>query len=110
MAAGAVPLLVGVIQPRLRRSANPETDTPTEVVPAALGSLESAAYLTAWIIGRPEFIAVWLPLKVAVGWRENVISSQRDTRRAFTITLFSMLLNLMVSTFMFAVARSEGII
>lgn len=33
-----------------------------------LGIIERASYTTALILGLPEWIAVWLAMKVAVGW------------------------------------------
>jgi hypothetical protein len=34
----------------------------------AIGILESVLYTTAWIVSAPQFIAVWLALKVAGKW------------------------------------------
>ncbi len=33
-----------------------------------LGIVERASYTAAFILGTPEWIAVWLAMKVAVGW------------------------------------------
>ena len=37
----------------------------------ALGIFERASYTAALIMGFPQWIAVWLALKVAVGWNTN---------------------------------------
>ena len=36
-----------------------------------VGIIERASYTAALILGVPEWIAVWLAMKVAVGWREQ---------------------------------------
>ena len=37
-------------------------------LPALLGFLERTMYVAAWNVGHPEFIGIWMGLKVAGGW------------------------------------------
>lgn len=37
--------------------------------PSVIGYIERTLYTTAWNLGKPEFIAVWLALKVAGQWK-----------------------------------------
>ena len=38
-------------------------------LPAIVGGLERVLYVASWLVGRPEFIGVWLALKIAGGWK-----------------------------------------
>jgi hypothetical protein len=49
---------------------------PYEWHARAVGVVDSALYVTSWLLGVPEFIAVWLAFKVAGLW----IKWQGDTR------------------------------
>jgi hypothetical protein len=44
-------------------------------LPQILGTLELVMYPTAFLLGQPEFIGVWLLLKVAGNWRGWEIES-----------------------------------
>lgn len=37
--------------------------------PMMVGMIERVLYTTSWILGQPIFIAVWIALKVAGGWK-----------------------------------------
>ena len=56
-----------------------------------VGIVERASYTTAFIVGVPEWIAVWLAMKVAVGWRE----SQKRESPSDNLYLIGNLLSLM---------------
>ena len=50
---------------------------PPDLIHAQLvGVVERVLYTTSWLLGHPEFIAVWLALKVAGQW--NRWSEDRD--------------------------------
>ncbi len=40
-----------------------------QVMKSAQGFIERFLYMTAWLVGYPELIAVWLALKVASQWK-----------------------------------------
>jgi len=48
---------------------------PRKELPSMVGNIECVLYTSSWLLGRPEFIAIWLVLKVAGGmksWTEEV--------------------------------------
>ena len=78
-----------VIQPVtrwMRRRDRIEIAEPWEyVVPVFAGALESMMYITSWVIGRPEFMAFWVTLKVAGSWQ--VWNEKTEGRRRFQVFL-----------------------
>ena len=65
------PLIDKVAWPYIKKH-NPEVrDKPPGSLTVSLGIVERASYATALILGVPEWIAVWLAMKVAVGWRAS---------------------------------------
>lgn len=38
----------------------------------AVGLLERALYTSAWLVGRPGFVAIWLGLKLAGHWKHGM--------------------------------------
>ncbi len=59
---------------------------------APLGLIERAAYTTALLVGRPEFIGVWLVIKtLGVGQWNNVEPGERSPyQRSLTMSLMSL--------------------
>jgi hypothetical protein len=57
---------------------------PPGVLTLPLGIVERAIYTVALIIGAPEWIAVWLAMKVAVAWRRWQ-GEERATYNVFLI-------------------------
>jgi enamine deaminase RidA (YjgF/YER057c/UK114 family) len=62
--------------------------------PAIVGLLESVVYPTAFVIHQPEFIAVWLALKVAGGW-EGWRGATFQARNRFQLFLINSTLSLL---------------
>ena len=98
---GVAQLSIGLIQNPLRTVSGIERKF--EPLPVTLGSLESVVYLAAWVIAREQFIALWLAIKVVAGWRT-------EGRKHYSMTLISMLLNVLFATAAFGLMRAEGII
>lgn len=54
----------------LRAATSPPDKQPAaNWLPIIAGSCESVLFATAFHIGKPGFIAVWLGLKIAAGWK-----------------------------------------
>lgn len=52
-------------------------------LPAIVAYLERALYTTAWLLGTPQFIAVWLALKVAGQWKRFTRDESGLASRSF---------------------------
>ncbi len=54
-----------------------------------IGMIERALYVLSWYIGKPEFIAAWLALKVAIEWRawnpEPLYGDEKNEHRYYLI-------------------------
>jgi hypothetical protein len=63
-------LIVHPVVAVLRAGFCPPNQTPTRNwLPVLAGSCESVLFASAFHINKPEYIAVWLALKVAAGWK-----------------------------------------
>ena len=72
------------------------------VVPALAGVAESTLYLTSWLIGRPEFMAFWITMKVAGGWA--VWNKPETGRPRFQVFLVGNALQILFATVGYAVS------
>ena len=93
-----------VIQPAtkwLRRLDRIETAEQWEyIVPVFAGALESMMYVTSWLVGRPEFMAFWVTLKVAGGW--TVWNTPSEGRRRFQVFLAGNALQVILASLGYA--------
>jgi MFS family permease len=70
LAMAASPLLIGPIVAYLsRKYLGMKRGLPQRGLADAIGMTERVMYIASYLIGRPEFIAVWLVLKAAGEWR-----------------------------------------
>ncbi len=70
LAMAASPLLIGPIVAHLsRKYLGTKRGLPQRGLADAIGMTERVMYIASYVMGRPEFIAVWLVLKAAGEWR-----------------------------------------
>ena len=63
-------LIVHPVVAVLRAAFCPADQEPTtDWLPVIAGSCEAVLFASAFHIGKPEYIAVWLGLKIAAGWK-----------------------------------------
>lgn len=63
-------LTIGPIVHRLSRRYYPDV-TWDMYLPRIVGALEQFMYITCYLLRHPEFIAVWLAIKLAGEWRQT---------------------------------------
>jgi hypothetical protein len=89
---------------RYRERQEDEKEIETYFPPAFVGFAEAILYPTALLSGQPEFIAVWLALKVAGQWNEWQRGYQGRAR--FNRFLVGNALSIMVSGLTYGAIKS----
>jgi hypothetical protein len=80
-----------IVRQLIRRYLGPEREITQPGLARLIGALEQVLYISAILLGRPEFIGVWLLLKVAGEWRPGAREGQPvavGQAREYTIFLF----------------------
>ena len=97
LAGYALAILIGqvtigpIVRLLVRRYLGPDREITEPGLARLIGALEQVLYISAILLGRPEFIGVWLILKVAGEWRPGARDGQSVTvgqAREYTIFLF----------------------
>lgn len=87
-------LIVHPVMVWLRKYINME-DQKRDHLASWLGCLERAMYVSAWFVNFPQFIGLWLSLKVAGGWK--MWQEDDNSRGHFTIFLIGSGLSIFVA-------------
>lgn len=80
-----------IVRRLIRRYLGPDREITQPGLARLIGALEQVLYISAILLGRPEFIGVWLILKVAGEWHPGVREGQPAAvgqAREYTIFLF----------------------
>lgn len=93
----------GPIQ-KLSRAEKAKVDKSYGQLASIIGSIESAMYTTSVLLGRPEFIGVWLLLKAVGEWRQNAgvtpgTAAIVGTSKEYTVFLIGNALNVSLGVF-----------
>ena len=89
---------------RYREREQGEREVETYFPPALVGFAEAILYPTALLIRQPEFIAIWLALKVAGQWKDWEIGYQGRAR--FNRFLVGNALSIMVGGLTYGAIKS----
>jgi hypothetical protein len=65
---------------------------PVPEHPAMVGLLERALYTSAWQLGKPEFIGLWLAVKVVGNWKGWSVDAEPGGRRLSGRSIFNLFL------------------
>jgi len=100
--------LIGLVLAGLRKLFN--LASAEDVVPAnlwspmLLGTCEALLYPTAFLVGQPEFVGVWLAVKVAGQW--NYWTGDYRGRTRFNMFLIGNALSIIVAFLLARIVRS----
>lgn len=83
----------------LEREVSAQNGLPTALV----GVCEAVLYPTSWLVGKPEFIGVWLALKTAAGWK--LWQKETGPRAHFQMFLIGNALSIVLGSLSFFFMR-----
>jgi len=72
-------------------------DCEKKWLPAWVGRLERMGYVFSWLLGLPQFIALWLTLKVAGGWK--AWEKEKKGRIRFQQFLIGSIISVFIAVF-----------